>query len=35
MIMDGKFICIKKGKWYYKNSFGFDCIIVNWMFNLV
>lgn len=35
MIIDGKLICLKWGKKYYKNSFGFDCKIVNCMFNLV
>lgn len=34
MITDGKPTCIKKGKKYYKNSFGLDRMIVNRTLNL-
>lgn len=34
MITDGKPTCIKKGKNYYKNSFGLDRKIVNRTLNL-
>lgn len=34
MITDGKPTCIKKGKKYYKNSFGLDRVIVNRTLNL-
>ena len=34
MITDGKPTCIKKGKRYYKNSFGLDRTIVNRTLNL-
>jgi len=34
MITDGKPTCIKKGKKYYKNSFGLDRKIINRTLNL-
>ena len=34
MITDGKPTCIKKGKKYYKNSFGLDKQIINRTLNL-
>ncbi|MEM8526373.1 MAG: VWA domain-containing protein [Bacteroidota bacterium] len=34
MITDGKPTCIKKGKKYYKNSFGLDRMIINRTLNL-